>query len=242
MDFLSLAMDQLANHAAKLRYMTGGQVAVPMLVRGAVPTGIGLAAQHSQSLEAWVAHIPGLKVIMPSTPYDAKGLIKSAIHDGNPVVCFEKRLLYATTGPVPEGEYLIPLGKAAIRRPGSQVTIIGSGLAAHYAVEAAEALARDGIDAEVIDLRTLVPLDVETIVASVKKTHRAVVANDGYRTCGFAAELVATILEHAFDYLDAPIMRVTCDDVPIPCAANLEAQVLVSAEEIATAVRQLVSG
>ncbi len=242
MDFLSLAMDQLANHAAKLRYMTGGQVAVPMLVRGAVPTGIGLAAQHSQSLEAWVAHIPGLKVIMPSTPYDAKGLIKSAIRDGNPVLCFEKRLLYATTGVVPEGEYLIPLGKAAIRRPGSQVTIIGSGLAAHYAVEAAAALAGEGIDAEVIDLRTLVPLDVDTITASVKKTHRAVVANDGYRTCGFAAELVATILEQAFDYLDAPVVRVTCDDVPIPCAANLEEQVLVSAEKIAEAVRQLVSG
>ncbi|MBI3973149.1 MAG: dehydrogenase [Chloroflexi bacterium] len=242
MDFLSLAMDQLANHAAKLRYMTGGQVAVPLLLRGAVPTGIGLAAQHSQSLEAWVAHIPGLKVIMPSTPYDAKGLIKRAIRDGNPVVCFEKRLLYGVTGPVPEGDYLIPLGKAAFRRRDSQVTIVGSGLAARYAVEAAEKLAAEGIDAEVIDLRSLVPLDVETIAASVKKTHRVVVANDGYRNCGFAAELIATIMEHAFDFLDAPIARVTCDDVPIPCAANLEEQVLVSAKKIAAAVREIVAG
>jgi 2-oxoisovalerate dehydrogenase E1 component len=240
MDFLSLAMDQLANHAAKLRYMTGGQVSVPMLLRGAVPTGIGLAAQHSQSLEAWVAHVPGLKVIMPSTPYDAKGLVKCAIRDGNPVVCFEKRLLYSATGPVPDGEYLIPLGKAAIRRAGSQITIIGSGLAAHHAVEAAQRLADDDIDAEVIDLRSLVPLDVEAIVASVQKTHRAVVANDGYRNCGFAAELVATITEHAFDYLDAPVVRVTCDDVPIPCAANLEAEVLVSAAKIAAAVRDVI--
>jgi pyruvate/2-oxoglutarate/acetoin dehydrogenase E1 component/TPP-dependent pyruvate/acetoin dehydrogenase alpha subunit len=238
-DFLSLAMDQLANHAAKLRYMTGGQLSVPLVVRGAVATGIGLAAQHSQSLEAWVAHIPGLKVIMPSTPYDAKGLLKSAIRDGNPVVCFEKRLLYATTGPVPEGEYLVPLGKAAVRRPGSRVTIVGSGLAARYAVEAAETLAEEGIDAEVIDLRTLVPLDVETIAASARKTHRVVVANDGHRTCGFAAELVATLTEHAFDYLDAPIARVTCDDVPIPCAENLEAEVLVSAQKIAAAVREV---
>ena len=238
-DFLSLAMDQLANHAAKLRYMTGGRLSVPLLVRGAVPTGIGLAAQHSQSLEAWVAHVPGLKVVMPSTPYDAKGLVKAAIRDGNPVVCFEKRLLYATTGPVPEGEYLIPLGKAAVRRSGSQVTVVASGLAAHYALEAAETLAQEGIDAEVIDLRTLVPLDAETIAESVKKTHRVVVANDGYRTCGFAAEVATTIMERAFDYLDAPIVRVTCDDVPIPCAANLEAEVLVGVDKIVAAVREV---
>jgi pyruvate/2-oxoglutarate/acetoin dehydrogenase E1 component len=240
MDFLSISMDQLANHAAKLRYMTGGQLTVPLVVRGAVTTGCGLAAQHSQSLESWVAHIPGLKVIMPSTPYDAKGLLKSAIRDSNPVVCFEKRLLYDIPGPVPEGEYLIPLGKAVMRRPGQDVTIVASGLAAYYSLQTAQSLAKEGIDAEVIDLRTLVPLDVDTIMASVSKTHKVVVANDGHRNCGFAAEIVATIMEQAFDHLDAPAVRVTCEDVPVPYASNLEQAVIISAQKITDAVRQLV--
>ena len=239
MDFLSLTMDQLANHAAKLRYMTGGQASVPMVLRGVVMTGIGLAAQHSQSLEAWVAHIPGLKVIMPSTPYDAKGLLKSAIRDGNPVVCFEKRLLYAATGPVPEEEYLVPFGQAAVRRTGDDLTIVGSGLSAQMAIEAAETLAAEGIEAEVIDLRTLVPLDMDTIMESVAKTHRVIVANDGYRNCGFAAEVMARIMEQGFDYLDAPIMRVTSEDVPIPCSEALEQVALISAEKIATTAREL---
>ena len=239
MDFLSLTMDQLANHAAKLRYMTGGQASVPMVLRGVVMTGIGLAAQHSQSLEAWVAHIPGLKVIMPSTPYDAKGLLKSAIRDGNPVVCFEKRLLYAATGPVPEEEYLVPFGQAAVRRTGDDLTIVGSGLSAQMAIEAAETLAAGGIEAEVIDLRTLVPLDMDTIMESVAKTHRVIVANDGYRNCGFAAEVMARIMEQGFDYLDAPIMRVTSEDVPIPCSEALEQVALISAEKIATTAREL---
>ena len=239
MDFLSLTMDQLANHAAKLRYMTGGQASVPMVLRGVVMTGIGLAAQHSQSLEAWVAHIPGLKVIMPSTPYDAKGLLKSAIRDGNPVVCFEKRLLYAATGPVPEEEYLVPFGQAAVRRTGDDLTIVGSGLSAQMAIEAAETLAAEGFEAEVIDLRTLVPLDMDTIMESVAKTHRVIVANDGYRNCGFAAEVMARIMEQGFDYLDAPIMRVTSEDVPIPCSEALEQVALISAEKIATTAREL---
>ena len=239
MDFLSLTMDQLANHAAKLRYMTGGQASVPMVLRGVVMTGIGLAAQHSQSLEAWVAHIPGLKVIMPGTPYDAKGLLKSAIRDGNPVVCFEKRLLYAATGPVPEEEYLVPFGQAAVRRTGDDLTIVGSGLSAQMAIEAAETLAAEGIEAEVIDLRTLVPLDMDTIMESVAKTHRVIVANDGYRNCGFAAEVMARIMEQGFDYLDAPIMRVTSEDVPIPCSEALEQVALISAEKIATTAREL---
>ena len=239
MDFLSLTMDQLANHAAKLRYMTGGQASVPMVLRGVVMTGIGLAAQHSQSLEAWVAHIPGLKVIMPSTPYDAKGLLKSAIRDGNPVVCFEKRLLYAATGPVPEEEYLVPFGQAAVRRTGDDLTIVGSGLSAQMAIEAAETLAAEDIEAEVIDLRTLVPLDMDTIMESVAKTHRVIVANDGYRNCGFAAEVMARIMEQGFDYLDAPIMRVTSEDVPIPCSEALEQVALISAEKIATTAREL---
>ncbi len=239
MDFLSLTMDQLANHAAKLRYMTGGQASVPMVLRGVVMTGIGLAAQHSQSLEAWVAHIPGLKVIMPSTPYDAKGLMKSAIRDGNPVVCFEKRLLYAATGPVPEEEYLVPFGQAAVRRTGDDLTIVASGLSAQMAIEAAEALAAEGIAAEVIDLRTLVPLDMDTIIESVAKTHRVIVANDGYRNCGFAAEVMARIMEQGFDYLDAPVMRVTSEDVPIPCSEALEQVALISTDKIATAAREL---
>ncbi len=239
MDFLSLTMDQLANHAAKLRYMTGGQASVPMVLRGVVMTGIGLAAQHSQSLEAWVAHIPGLKVIMPSTPYDAKGLLKSAIRDGNPVVCFEKRLLYAATGPVPEEEYLVPFGQAAVRRTGDDLTIVASGLSAQMAIEAAETLATEGIAAEVIDLRTLVPLDMDTIIESVAKTHRVIVANDGYRNCGFAAEVMARIMEQGFDYLDAPVMRVTSEDVPIPCSEALEQVALISADKIATAAREL---
>ena len=241
MDFLSLAMDQLGNHAAKLRYMTGGQLAVPLVVRGPCATGIGLAAQHSQSLEAWVAHVPGLKVVMPSTPYDAKGLLKSAIRDDNPVVFFEKRVLYATTGEVPAEEYLVPLGEAVVRRPGGDLTLIGSGLAARHALEAAETLAAEGVEAEVIDLRTLVTLDVETIVASVKKTGRVRVANDGYRTGGFAAEIGQRIMEEAFDYLDAPVVRVTCEDAPIPYATSLEEQVIVTSARITAAARSLVA-
>jgi pyruvate/2-oxoglutarate/acetoin dehydrogenase E1 component len=239
MDFLSLAMDQLANHAAKIRYMTGGLLSVPLVVRGPAATGIGLAAQHSQSLEAWVAHVPGLKVVMPSTPYDAKGLLKSAIRDDNPVVFFEKRILYAASGEVPDEEYVVPLGEAVVRRDGTDVTIVGSGLAASYALQAAEVLAEEGIQAEVVDLRTLVPLDVETIVRSVRKTHRVVVANDGYRNCGFAAEVGMRIVELAFDDLDAPIARVTCEDAPIPYAAPLEERVVVGADRIAAAARQV---
>ena len=239
MDLLTLTMDQLANHAAKLRYMTGGQVQVPMVLRGPVTAGIGLAAQHSQSLESWVVHIPGLKVVMASTPADAKGLLKSAIRDPNPVVFFERRLLYGLRGEVPDGEYLIPIGKAKVSRPGRDVTLIASGISAHFAREAALRLAEEGIDVEVIDLRTLKPLDMESIVASVQKTGRVVVANDGYRTCGFAAEVVTRIVEEAFDYLNAPIMRVTSEDVPVPYAQEIEAEVLISVEKILQATRRI---
>ena len=239
MDLLTLTMDQLANHAAKLRYMTGGQVQVPMVLRGPVVGGIGLAAQHSQSLEAWVAHIPGLKVVMASTPADAKGLLTSVIRDPNPAVFFERRQLYGLRGEVPVGEYSIPLGKAWISRPGTDVTLVASGISALYAQEAALRLAEEGIDVEVIDLRTLKPLDMDTIVASVQKTGRAVVANDGYRTCGFAAEVVTRIVEEAFDALNAPIVRVTSEDVPVPYAQEIEAEVLISAEKILKAVRAI---
>jgi pyruvate/2-oxoglutarate/acetoin dehydrogenase E1 component len=240
MDFLSLALDQIANHAAKLPYMTGGQLQVPLVIRGPATTGIGLAAQHSQSLEAWVAHVPGLKVVMPSTPADAKGLLKSAIRDPNPVVFFEKRILYAVRGEVPAGEHLVPIGRADVCREGRDVTLIASGLSAHYGREAARRLAEEGIDVELIDLRTIKPLDVETIVTSVRKTHRVVVANDGYRTCGFAAEVMATLVEEAFDHLDAPIARVTSADTPVPYAQNLETEVLVTVDKLVRAVRAMV--
>ncbi|MBI2941089.1 MAG: alpha-ketoacid dehydrogenase subunit beta [Chloroflexi bacterium] len=240
MDFLTLAMDQIVNHAAKLRYMTGGQLRVPLVIRGPVGAGVGLAAQHSQSLEAWFVHIPGLKVVMPSTPADAKGLLKSAIRDPNPVIFFEKRVLYAIRGDVPTGEHLVPLGKAEVCRTGRDVTLLASGLSAHYGRDAAQKLAEQGIDVELIDLRTLKPLDVDTIVASVRKTGRVIVANDGYRTCGFAAELVSTLVEEAFDYLDAPIVRVAGADAPIPYAQNLEAEVLVTTDKLIRAVRELV--
>jgi pyruvate dehydrogenase E1 component beta subunit len=239
MDLLTLTMDQLANHAAKLHYMTGGQLQVPMVLRGPVTGGVGIAAQHSQSLESWVIHIPGLKVVMPSTPSDAKGLLKSAIRDPNPVVFFERRMLYGFRGEVPEGECLIPIGKAKICRPGRDVTLIASGLSAHYSREATHRLVEEGIDVEVIDLRTLKPLDVETIVESVKKTGRVVVANDGYRTCGFAAEVITRIVEEAFDYLNAPIIRVTSEDVPVAYAQQLEAEVMISTDKILRAVRRI---
>ncbi|HEY3079055.1 MAG TPA: alpha-ketoacid dehydrogenase subunit beta [Chloroflexota bacterium] len=240
MDFISLALDQIANHAAKLPYMTGGQIRVPMVVRGPATTGIGLAAQHSQSLEAWVVHVPGLKVVMPSTPADAKGLLKSAIRDPNPVVFFEKRLLYSVRGPVPDGEHLVPLGVADVVREGRDVTLVASGFAAHYGREAVARLAEEGIDVELIDLRTLKPLDLDAIIGSVRKTHRVVVASDGYRTCGFASELAAAVMEAAFDYLDAPVARVASADTPVPCAQNLEAEVLITTDKLVRAVREVV--
>lgn len=241
MDFLTLAMDQLANHAAKLPYMTGGQIRVPMVLRGPAATGVGLAAQHSQSLEAWVVHVPGLKVVMPSTPADAKGLLKSAIRDPNPVVFFEKRIMYAVRGDVPGGERVVPLGKAEVCRPGRDVTLIASGLSAHLARGAVVDLAAEGIDVELIDLRTLKPLDVETLVESVRKTHRAVVANDGYRTGGFAGEVLSVLVEEAFDDLDGPIVRVAAADTPVPYAENLEAEAIISREKIIRGVRQAVA-
>jgi pyruvate/2-oxoglutarate/acetoin dehydrogenase E1 component len=239
MDFLTLALDQLANHAAKLRYMTGGQLPIPLVLRGPVTSQIGLAGQHSQSLEAWVSHVPGLKVVMPSTAADAKGLLKSAIRDPDPVVFFEQRLLYSVAGEVPTGEHLVPLGKAAICRPGRDVTLIASGRSAHFAREAVRKLEDEGIDVELIDLRTLRPLDVATITASVKKTGRVVVANDGARTGGLASEIVATRVDEVCDSLDAPIVRVTAADTPVPYAQNLETAVLVTSDKLIQAVHEL---
>ena len=238
LDFITIAMDQIVNHAAKSRYMTGGMVSLPLVVRAPVCGGIGLGAQHSQSLEAWFVHVPGIKVVMPSTPADAKGLLKSAIRDNNPILFLEHRLLYAQTGPVPEGtEYLVPLGLAEVKRSGTDVTMVATGRTVPLALTVASSLSAEGIDVEVIDPRTLKPLDSATIVRSVRKTNRLVIVNDGWKTCGYAAELMAVIMEESFFDLDAPIQRVCAADVPMPVATALQKAVMVSEEDIATACR-----
>jgi pyruvate dehydrogenase E1 component beta subunit len=241
LDFITLGMDQVVNHAAKLRYMTGGSVSVPLVVRAPVCGGVGLGAQHSQSLEAWFVHVPGLKVVMPSTPADAKGLLKSAIRDHNPVLFLENRLLYAQTGPVPEDDFTIAIGSADVKRIGKDITIVATGRTVPLSLTAAEKLAGEGIDAEVIDPRTIKPLDKATIVNSVKKTNRLVVVSDGWRTCGYAAEVMAMVVEECFFDLDAPIQRVCGKDVPMPVAPALQRAVMVSEEDILRACRVAVS-
>ncbi|WDL97584.1 alpha-ketoacid dehydrogenase subunit beta [Alicyclobacillus sp. ALC3] len=222
-DFVTIATDQLVNQAAKLRYMFGGKGKVPMVLRTPAGSGVGLAAQHSQSLEAWMTHIPGLKVVQPSTPYDAKGLLMAAIEDDNPVVFYEHKVLYGVKGEVPEEPYTIPLGTADIKRSGTDLTIIATSIMVHRALEAAEKLSQEGISAEVIDPRTLVPLDTDTIVQSVIKTGRAIVVHEAVKRSGFGAEIVSVIQEsEAFDYLDAPILRVAGRPVPIPYSPVLE--------------------
>jgi pyruvate/2-oxoglutarate/acetoin dehydrogenase E1 component len=241
LDFITLAMDQVVNHAAKLRYMTGGSVSVPLVFRAPVGSGVGLGAQHSQSLEAWFVHVPGLKVVMPSTPADAKGLLKSAIRDANPVLFLEHRLLYAQTGPVPEDDFFIPMGSADVKRIGKDLTIAATGRTVPLSLAAAEKLAGEGIDVEVIDPRTIKPLDKTTIVKSVRKTNRLVVVNDGCRTGGYAAEVMAVVMEECFFDLDAPIQRVCGKDVPMPVAAALQKAVMVSENDILEACRTAVS-
>ena len=238
-DFTAHAMDPLVNQAAKLRYMFGGKARVPMVLRTQEGAGRGNAAQHSQSLEAWFAHIPGLKVFVPSTPYDAKGLLKTAIRDDNPVIFLEHKVLYFTKGPVPEEEYLVPQGVADVKREGSDVTYVGIHTMVLKGLEAAEELASDGISMEVIDPRTLVPLDVETIVRSVKKTGRLVIGHEGYERGGIAGEIAMKVIEEAFDYLDAPIQRVCGKNVPIPYNAQLERAVIPQKEDIVAAVKAI---
>jgi pyruvate/2-oxoglutarate/acetoin dehydrogenase E1 component len=235
-DFSCLAMEPIINQAAKARYMFGGKANVPIVIRTQGGGGRGNAAQHSQSLEAIYAHIPGLIVVQPSTPKDAKGLLKSAIRNDNPVIFIEHKLLYNTKGPVPEDEYLIPLGKADIKRPGSDLTIVASSRMVLFTLNAAEKLAEEGINAEVIDIRTLRPLDMETIGDSVRKTHRLLIVNEGVHTGGFAAEVMARAYEEVFDYLDAPVVRVTSEDVPIPYNEKLELAALPSEQKIIEAV------
>jgi len=243
MDFVTLAMEQLVNQAAKLHFMFGGKAKVPMVLRTPAGSGTGAAAQHSQSLEAWFVHVPGLKVVMPSTPYDAKGLLISAIRDDNPVIFVEHKLLYKTKGPVPEEEYTIPLGVADVKREGSDVTIVATSIMVRRALAAAEKLAQEGIEAEVIDPRTLKPLDTETIISSVMKTGRALIVHEAPKTCGFGAEVSARITEgEAFFYLDAPVRRLAGMDVPIPYNPKLERGVVPQEEDIIKAVRELVSG
>lgn len=238
-DFVTLAMDQLVNHAAKWRYMSGGQVSVPLVLRGPISNGIGMAAQHSQTLEAWFVHTPGLVVIMPSSAADAKGLLKSAIRDDNPVVCLEKRLLYGRKGGVPDGEHLVPLGVADVKREGSDLTIVATGMCVRYALQAARTLARERVSAEVVDPRTLKPLDLETIAGSVRKTGRLLVVNEGPRSGGFASEVVARVVDECFGDLRAKPVRVTALDTPIPYAASLERRVLPTPDDVLRGAREL---
>ncbi len=237
-DFVTLMMDMIVNQAAKLRFMLGGRQGVPVVFRGPQGGGIRLAAQHSQCLEAWFAHIPGLVVLAPSTPFDAKGLLISAIRDDNPVVFLEHKLLYVESkGPVPEASYAIPIGRADIKRPGRDVTIVAIQAMVPRALAAAALLAREGIEAEVIDPRSLRPLDDATILDSVRRTHRAVVVHEAWLRGGIGAEIAATIAEQAFDWLDAPVARVGAPDVPMPYNDTLERAVIPDAARIAAAAR-----
>ena len=236
-NFTLLAMDQIVNHAAKLRYMSNGQFKVPMIIRTVTGGGGQLGATHSQSFEGWYASVPGLKVVTPSTPYDALGLLRTCVKDENPIIFVEHALLYGARGEVPDEWYEVPLGKAAVRRLGSDVTLVSYSRMAHVALQAAEALASDkGREAEVIDLRTLRPLDMQTVIESVKKTSRAVIVEETWRTGGFAAEIASAIHEQAFDYLDGPVARVGGVDVPTPYAGNLEAASFPSADTILQAI------
>jgi pyruvate/2-oxoglutarate/acetoin dehydrogenase E1 component len=239
MDFITIALDQIVNQAAKLAYMSGGQTSIPVVFRTQEGAGRSSAAQHAQSLEAWVAHIPGLKVALPATPYDAKGLLKTAVRDDSPVVFIEHKLLYAVKGEVPEEEYLIPFGQARVAREGRDVTIVALSRMVWKAMEAAEELARDGIQAEVIDPRTVVPLDVETIVRSVQKTGRLIVTHEGYTRCGVGAEVATQVVEHAMHALKKPPRRVCGRNVPVPFAPVMENYVIPQAADLARAAREL---
>ncbi len=238
-NFSILALDQILNNAAKIRYMSGGQFKVPMVIRGPGGAAHMLGAQHSQSLEIYFAHIPGLKVIIPSTPYDAKGLLKSAIRDDNPVIFIEAELMYGLKGEVPEEEYIIPIGVADIKRKGKDITIIAYSKMLHLALDAAKELETLGIDAEIVDPRTIRPLDVKTIVDSVKKTGRAVIVEEGWRFGGVGAEIVNVIYDNAFSDLDAPVERVTSLDLPMPYSRNLEQAILPSKERVIEAVKRV---
>ena len=237
-DFTTCAMDQIVNQVAKMRYMSGGKMKIPLVIRTQGGGGRGNAAQHSQSFEALFLHIPGLKIVMPSTPYDARGLLKTAIRDDNPVMFIEHKLLYATKGSIPDGDYVVPFGQADLKRRGKDVTVIAVSYMVTKALKAAELLAKEKIEVEVIDLRTLVPLDLETIFQSIRKTNRAVIVHEGCRRGGIGAEISSQIQEKAFDFLDAPVERVGALNVPIPYSEPLESAVIPDEEDIIKAVKK----
>ena len=238
-DFMTICMDEIVNQAAKMRFLSGGRFEVPLVIKTNSGGGIGLGAQHSQSLEAWFTHVPGLKVIMPSVPYDVKGLLKAAIRDPNPVIFIESVGSLNISGPVPEDDYVVPLGKADIKRKGTDATVVAWGTLVPKALNAAQTLASDGIEIEVVDPRSLSPLDIETIVTSVKKTGRLVVAHEAIKTSGFGAEVVALVQEQAFDYLDAPIQRVAAPFGIFPVNRSLERMLLPHEEQIIAAVKSV---
>ena len=239
-NFGILALDQIVNNAAKIRYMSGGQLSASMVIRGPGSAAHQLGAQHSQSLEAWFCHVPGLKVIAPSTPHDAKGLLKSAIRDPNPVIFIEAQLLYGTKGEVGEGDFTIPIGRGEVKRTGHDVTIVAYSKMLLLALEAAQELAEEDIEAEVIDPRTLKPLDIESIVGSIKKTGRLLIVEEGWAFCGLGAQIAESVYREAFDYLDAPIARVTGEEVPMPYTRPLEDLAIPDRTRVVTAARSLV--
>jgi acetoin:2,6-dichlorophenolindophenol oxidoreductase subunit beta len=238
-DFLGLAMDQIFNQAAKVHYMSGGKLKAPLVIRTTLGATRRSAAQHSQSLHAWVSHVPGLKVVLPSTPYDAKGLLKTAIRDDNPVVYFEDKMMYQLKGPVPEEEYLIPFGVADIKRAGADITIVATSSMVQVALAAADTLQQIGISAEVVDPRTTSPLDKDALIASAKKTSRAIVMDEGYERYGVTAEIASIIADGAFYYLDAPVKRLGAMDVPVPFSPVLEDQTVPTAEAVTELAKTL---
>ncbi len=239
MDFALVAADQIVNQAAKMRYMSGGQTAVPIVIRSQQGGGRGNGAQHSQSFESWFAQVPGLKVVAPATPRDAKGLLKSAIRDGNPVIFIEHKLLYNTKGDVPEGDYTVPIGKAEVKRVGRDITIVSYSRTLLFALEAAETLAQQGIEAEVIDLRTIEPLDMDTILESVRGTARLLVVHESHSSCGMGAEIITRVYEEEPDALVLPAKRLGARHVPIPVAEVLENVVLPQPSDIVKAVEEM---
>src|SRR6478672_7762731 len=239
-DFLTLIMDQVVNQAAKIHYMSGGSLRAPLTIRTTLGATRRSGAQHSQSLHAWVAHVPGLKVCLPSTPADAKGLLKSAIRDDNPVVIFEDKMMYAVKGPVPDGDHLVPLGLADVKREGEDLTVIATSSMVQVALSAADELEREGVSVEVVDPRTIAPLDRATLVASARKTGRVIVVDEGHQSYGASAELAAVIAEDAFWHLDAPVVRLGAMDVPIPFSPVLEDETVPTPERVAAAALRLV--
>lgn len=238
-NFALLALDQVVNAAAKMLYMSGGQFPMPMVFRGPNGAALQLGAQHSQAWESWLAHIPGLKVVAPATPYDAKGLLKAAIRDDNPVCFLEGEMLYNTKGEVPDDDYIVPIGKAELKREGEHVSLISHGKMVLVALQAADQMAKEGITCDVVDLRTIRPMDVEAITASVKKTSRCVVVEEGWEVCGVGAQVVDYVQRHCFDYLDAPVLRVHQADAPMPYTKSLEKAAKPDLPKTIAAIRQV---